>query len=1619
MNKCLLFLVFGILLCVDRGGTDKAQKFLNSLDLEEIVEKLLEFDLNQDGQLSEIEVELQQPEIQKYLDRYAELQKAEEQEEEEEDEKEDTDKKAVPHNEKTAQKRETEGHHHAQSRETQQQRHSAQKEQTSQKDTVTPSGSQTEQNQDNLDKHEQEIPDTFTENAAVEDEDDGVEIEVIEDLQFVEDDDTPNYGSFTLPAIVVSLSLGVLTLLYVLFSRAKADHLAKHQQRQEQIIQKREAWLNRLANNQRKKDPEDDQNSPNAKQPPSSSSPAACYSPKPAEKVKDCAAVSPMSKKLAADLTISSKADATGDKSGGPSTQSDKSLNDLSSPKSVPHDSGEPSPKLSNSSVQPSSKASEKADTPEELGQGSGNRPVSQSSASVLASEAPLPPPPEKTTDVEKLKGFLEKVFSCSLTLTDDVPKMRFCGGRMRIPPRDFPTSLVDVEGKMKVLVHQAFDKQVNKVKFSVNTYNMCESSGSDFHDKLVDATMTVIMREAVNTVLSHFQEESKNNSISDSGLWDSNDGDFELNVYQYETYNFLPRLINNSSDGVNISPSLLSRMLSHDKADLMVSSLLHAGGARFLASKRLDEMLLSEMVSLEALEVLMSDTHFVDCLAKVLAMETENAVKHSLGNYFQDQAALSELLKVSTIPGSITGRQKYQPPQAALEPFRSMRTFPDLSRDDISTAQVMIQKGTRRLQQLVFSILRRVVNNKATRDVVLSWLATLVSLNELRTSSVLQDNSDVQPVCSDGFMVNVCAVLLELYLPIGQSVEKLERVDLGYSASPACRLAYDFQPCLAGGQIVGKKGGQGGRPGVLPASLQGQHTFITECFHLTQRALSVTIVPAIKHFNKMHSHFSSQTEQLKDVNKAKEQEVHNQHVLVSVAWETSLMDPDLVYSITTFYISQATLLLKTVNNMTEKQSGRSVEEVQKAQQKALSVVPEFCIKDMAQWFTFLATHVLRVNPNITKGLSLTAFVDCCVMLLERPDLMPGPVPASMIVSALLAFMKDTDKTRLLGGGSTWGSGVMSDLAAMVHTCPSAQTQLGPALLRTYVTVDVVEGLDVDKDSFDKFNTRVQIGQLVEKLWSRNDCRASIVSQCGTDMFQNFLDSILDTLLYMLHDSLSRLANVKKIETLKANEAEWNALSRRQQAEKDMFLRSEENVGSGFMRQAKKTLKFLNLVSQSDTVAHCFTRQPLATRAASTINGFLDSLCGAKAKNFKVKDMAKYQFNPVELLSDIVNVMLRIAVEDVSRTDGYLVSMVKDPDFELANLEKAQSVIVGKGFASEDTTNKLAQLMEQVRKLAAEHCPVLPTCGEDENNWRDAFVDLEIEEQELEKGYASTMEGQRFSCARLLQSHCFANNAQGAIDSRCPKVKALVKELKQLNTSLPVHAGASIFVRHDKDRTDVMRALVTGPVGTPYSLGCFCFDVYFPAAYPNVPPLVKIITTGNGTVRFNPNLYADGKVCLSLLGTWHAGDASEKWNPSKSSLYQVLVSIQSMILTPDPVFNEPGYERIKDTEEGEVQSRQYNWKIHLHTLRHAVLGQLRNPPPGFERVIRQHFALQREMVLKQCAEWVKGCEDPDLLKRLRQVSDAIFEEIMSLDVDFNEVEMDSEDEDEEEEGDED
>ncbi|XP_061701124.1 ubiquitin-conjugating enzyme E2 Z isoform X1 [Syngnathoides biaculeatus] len=138
-----------------------------------------------------------------------------------------------------------------------------------------------------------------------------------------------------------------------------------------------------------------------------------------------------------------------------------------------------------------------------------------------------------------------------------------------------------------------------------------------------------------------------------------------------------------------------------------------------------------------------------------------------------------------------------------------------------------------------------------------------------------------------------------------------------------------------------------------------------------------------------------------------------------------------------------------------------------------------------------------------------------------------------------------------------------------------------------------------------------------------------------------------------------------------------------------------------------------------------------------------------------------------------------------------------------------------------------------------------------------------------------------------------------------------------------------------EEKTSLIHALITGPFDTPYEGGFFLFLFRCPPDYPIHPPRVKLITTGQNTVRFNPNFYRNGKVCLSILGTW-TGPA---WSPAQS-ISSVLISIQSL-MTEKPYHNEPGFEQ----EQHPGDSKTYNECIRHETVRVAVCDMLEGKVP--------------------------------------------------------------------------
>ena len=174
--------------------------------------------------------------------------------------------------------------------------------------------------------------------------------------------------------------------------------------------------------------------------------------------------------------------------------------------------------------------------------------------------------------------------------------------------------------------------------------------------------------------------------------------------------------------------------------------------------------------------------------------------------------------------------------------------------------------------------------------------------------------------------------------------------------------------------------------------------------------------------------------------------------------------------------------------------------------------------------------------------------------------------------------------------------------------------------------------------------------------------------------------------------------------------------------------------------------------------------------------------------------------------------------------------------------------------------------------------------------------------------------------------------------------KRISKDIKNYVQSDINEVG--IYCHIDESNIQNIKALIIGPKNTPYENGFYLFNITFPDDYPFNPPKVKFLTYEYG-VRFNPNLYTNGKVCLSILGTW----SGPGWTTCLN-LNTVLLSIQSL-LNENPISNEPGFEKETGTK-----AKNYANVVNYFNIKTATIKMIENPPHGFEvfkDIMTNHF----------------------------------------------------------------
>ncbi|KAI1090803.1 hypothetical protein F5B19DRAFT_494076 [Rostrohypoxylon terebratum] len=354
-------------------------------------------------------------------------------------------------------------------------------------------------------------------------------------------------------------------------------------------------------------------------------------------------------------------------------------------------------------------------------------------------------------------------------------------------------------------------------------------------------------------------------------------------------------------------------------------------------------------------------------------------------------------------------------------------------------------------------------------------------------------------------------------------------------------------------------------------------------------------------------------------------------------------------------------------------------------------------------------------------------------------------------------------------------------------------------------------------------------------------------------------------------------------------------------------------------------------------LAHMLSRSPLIERAAALLGS--DSI-DEVARQYQVHDAvldlfdalgshsatAGLVYNDRTLYHPKGGSLLEVSVGPMKNKGRIIAKDTSKPMLSLLQKLAAQSLTVLRHanashdeFQSGEGIN-LLNISQRISQLSHRHEAnmqlVRTTMDISEVNpdvnfaqWHRENCVIEVEDEIVMRDFAAQN-------SRHAQAHAFPTRG---------RMKRLITEISTLKTSLP----EGIFICHGSSRLDIMKVLIIGPKNTPYEHGMFEFDLCCPLDYPNSPPLMRFRTTNGGTIRFNPNLYEDGKICLSLLGTW----AGEPWRADQSTILQVLVSIQSMILCEQPWYNEPGREQT----ENKSLSVKYNNDVRAWTLKFALL----------------------------------------------------------------------------------
>lgn len=163
-------------------------------------------------------------------------------------------------------------------------------------------------------------------------------------------------------------------------------------------------------------------------------------------------------------------------------------------------------------------------------------------------------------------------------------------------------------------------------------------------------------------------------------------------------------------------------------------------------------------------------------------------------------------------------------------------------------------------------------------------------------------------------------------------------------------------------------------------------------------------------------------------------------------------------------------------------------------------------------------------------------------------------------------------------------------------------------------------------------------------MWDSPVHRQAIIKESKSgNQFIKFINMLMNDTTFLLDECLEYLKRIHETQILILDEEAWAEIGAEAQQTRQRQLSQDERQCRSYLTLAKETVDMFHYLTID--IKEPFLRPELVDRLSSMLNFNLKQLCGPKCSNLKVRNPAKYGWEPRRLLGQLVDIYLHLSCD--------------------------------------------------------------------------------------------------------------------------------------------------------------------------------------------------------------------------------------------------------------------------------------------------------------------------------------------------------------------------------------